>query len=127
MVLTDPGHAYRSRWLRCGRAHGGHDSLWELGAQIRKPVSTGGERASLWIGAEGALSYLNTVLDPIDGMIDSYSEGTTGFSATALAGMPVGESRWGFNLYAGAGVSHYGSTGVNIRLGVDLQPWFLAR
>ncbi len=105
---------------------GGHDSLWELGGQLRKPLSAGSASTQgLWIGVEGALSYLNTVIDGVDGLIDSDSDGTTGFSATALAGMPVGESRWGFNLYAGAGISHYGSTGVNIRVGVDLQPWFL--
>lgn len=56
----------------------------------------------------------------------SSSDGTTGFSLTALAGLPVGQSRWGVNLYGGAGISHYGSTGINFRAGVDLQPWFLS-
>jgi len=68
-----------------------------------------------------------TVVDGIEGSFDSFSDGTAGFSATALAGMPVCESRWGFDLHAGAGAGHYGSTGINIRLGVDLQPWFLER
>jgi hypothetical protein len=106
---------------------GGHDSLWELGGQIRKPLSsaTAGGRP-LWIGGEAALSRLNTVVDVPDGQFD-LSNGTNGFSLTALAGVPLGQSRWGFNAYAGAGISNYGSTGFNLRLGVDLQPWFLAR
>jgi len=41
---------------------GGHDSLWELGGQVRKPIASGAEGGrAFWLGAEGALSYLNTV------------------------------------------------------------------
>jgi hypothetical protein len=101
---------------------GGHDSLWELGGQIRKPIE--GPRP-FWLGAEAALSHLRTYIDIGGGY--TYDQGTTGFSLTALAGLPVGQSRWGFNLYGGAGLSRYGSTGFNIRAGVDLQPWFLER
>jgi len=89
-------------------------------------MGSGEGARAFWLGAEGALSYLNTVDDGFQGS-ESFSDGTTGLSLTALAGIPVGESRWGVNLYGGAGISHYGSTGINIRAGVDLQPWFLSR
>ena len=100
---------------------GGHDSLWELGGQIRKPVE-GVAGRPFWLGAEAAVAHLNTVVDI--GLYD-YSTSTNGVSLTALAGLPLGQSRWGFNLYGGMGISHYGSTGFNVRAGVDLQPWFL--
>jgi hypothetical protein len=103
---------------------GGHDTLWELGGQLRKPLGTSGR--SLWLGAEAAGSYLNTVIDA-GGEAGEYSDGTTGFSLTALAGLPVGQSRWGLNLYLGGGISNYGSSGINIRAGMDIQPWFLSR
>lgn len=99
---------------------GGHDSLWEFGGQLRKPFSAA-ER-SLWFGGEAAFSILRTTID-FDG--NSSTGSTNGWSLTALVGSPVGNSRWGPNLYAGAGISNYGSQGWNIRLGVDLQPAFL--
>ncbi|MEP7346314.1 MAG: hypothetical protein ABI877_13675 [Gemmatimonadaceae bacterium] len=96
---------------------GGHDELYELGGQIRKslPAASG-----LWIGAEAAVATLRT-------KGDTFSESTNGWSLTALVGAPVGKSRWGVNLYGGAGISNYGSSGKNIRVGIDLQPWFLKR
>ena len=104
---------------------GGHDGLWEIGAQLRKPPTIFGERDQLpWLGIEGAASLLREEFE-FGGQ--DFSESFGGFSITALAGVPVSSSRWGPNLYAGAGISHYGSTGVNIRVGVDLQPWFLDR
>ena len=99
---------------------GGHDSLWELGGQLRKPFSAG-ER-SLWFGGEAAFSHLRTTID-FDEM--SFTGSTNGWSLTALIGAPVGQSRWGPNLYFGAGISDYGAQGWNVRLGVDLQPTFL--
>ena len=56
-----------------------------------------------------------------------YSASTSGWSLSPLAGIPVGTSKWGLNFYAAAGLSHYGGNGVNVRFGVDLQPWFLKR
>ena len=97
---------------------GGHDNLFELGAQLRYPLARSARH--LWIGGEAAFSSLGTKISN-----SSLSYSTSGWSLTALGGVPVGRSRWGFNLYAGLGVSHYGSSGVNVRLGVDLQPWFL--
>jgi hypothetical protein len=107
-------------------AEAGHQFLWELGGQIRKPISAGSLISRpFWVGAEAALSRLESRIDIGAGYI--YHEGTTGYSLTALAGFPVGQSRWGFNFYGGMGLSHYGSTGFNVRAGVDLQPWFVSR
>ena len=68
---------------------GGHDSLWELGGQLRKPMraeaAAGGR--PFWIGGEVAFSRLNTVIDVPDNAFD-LSAGTNGFSVTALAGLP---------------------------------------
>jgi hypothetical protein len=96
---------------------GGKDELFEIGGQVRRPLG------GFWVGAEVAAARLRTSFD--EELIDSYS--TNGWSATALAGVPVTDSKWGINLYAGGGISHYGSTGMNLRAGVDLQPWFLRR
>ena len=101
---------------------GGHDDLWEIGAQLRRPF---GERdRQPWLGIEGAASLLRETSQ--FGGFD-FSDSNGGFSITALAGVPFSDSRWAPNLYAGAGISHYGSTGFNIRVGIDLQPWFLDR
>ena len=101
---------------------GGHDNLWEVGGQVRKPVGTVQGHPGFWLGGEAALSLLQ---EKYSAAGFSSSSSNKGFSITGLAGFPVGQSRWGFNLVGGAGVSHYGSTGVNVRVGVDLQPWFL--
>ena len=100
---------------------GGHDDRFELGGQVRRVLSprkngSGG----VWIGGEAAGAVLRTSIDNF-----SSTQSTNGWSATALAGVPVGDSKWGVNLYGGAGVSYYGSSGVNLRAGFDLQPWFL--
>ena len=95
---------------------GGHDDRFEFGGQARKALS------SFWVGAEAAIAVLRTHIDNVDDT-DNYN----GWSATALAGVPVGESRWGASIYGGAGYSHYGSSGVNVRVGLDLQPWFFRR
>lgn len=101
---------------------GGYDGLLEGGAQVRHPVTPVGG-SGFWLGGEGAVSRLSTHIK--DSGAGSFA--TTGWSLTALAGVPVGKSRWGLNLYAGAGVSNYGSAGKNVRVGVDLQPWFLKK
>ena len=101
---------------------GGHDDRFEAGGQLRRRTTWfGTDSAGLWLGGEAALALLRTSIDGLE------SESTTGFSATALAGFPLGQNRWGASLYAGAGLSHYGSTGRNLRIGLDLQPWFLRR
>lgn len=61
----------------------------------------------------------------MDSEFADFSGTSNGGSATALIGKPIGESRWNPNVYAGAGISNYGSQGWNIRLGIDLQPTFL--
>ena len=100
---------------------GGHDDLYEVGGQLRKAIVTGTKGATnAWIGAEAAGAMLRE-----SGF--GYHGSNTGFSLTALIGAPVSESRWGVNLYGGAGFSYYGSTGFNARLGIDFQPWFLKR
>ena len=99
---------------------GGHDGLWEVGGQIRKPM--GGEDRPFWVGGEATVSHLRTTVDSDFG---DFSGTSNGGSATALIGKPIGESRWNPNVYAGAGISNYGSQGWNIRLGIDLQPTFL--
>lgn len=99
---------------------GGYDDLFEFGAQVRRPLARGNRSAALWVGGEAAFSVMRTHVDNIAGTFN-----TNGWSLTGLAGMPVGTSKWGVSLYTGAGLSHYGSMGFNLRLGVDLQPWFL--
>ena len=44
-----------------------------------------------------------------------------------LLGAVVAVVSWDVNLYDGAGVSNYGGAGINVRVGIDLQPWFLKR
>ena len=100
---------------------GGSDGLFEAGGQIRQRV-TPAAGSGFWVGGEAAVATLRTSLD-------GYNEtsSSSGWSLTALAGVPVGKSRWGVNLYAGAGISDYGGSGKNIRVGMDLQPWFLKK
>jgi hypothetical protein len=99
---------------------GGHDGLWEVGGQVRKPIGTGAR--PFWIGGEATLSRLTTSYTV--GTMD-VSGSTNGVSATALLGVPIGDSRWGPSLFGGVGISDYGSQGWNVRVGVDLQPRFL--
>jgi hypothetical protein len=96
---------------------GGHDQLVEFGAQVRRPL---GDQKGWWIGGEGVGAWLRE-------SFGSFSSNDMGWAATGLFGKPVGESKWGVHVYGGAGVSHYGSFGKNIRFGVDLQPWFLKK
>ena len=101
---------------------GGHDDLFEFGAQVRRTLSPEAKGpGKLWLGGEANFSVLRSKISNFP------SSSTTGWSVNALAGVPVSQSKWGVNLYAGAGTSHYGSQGFNIRAGVDLQPWFLKR
>ena len=102
---------------------GGNDQIFSLGGQLRQHFGTrAGGGGAFWIGAEGAWSRLRTSID------DGPTASTNGWSAWGLVGVPVGQSRWGFNVYGGAGISDFGpGHGTNIRLGVDLQPWFLRK
>jgi hypothetical protein len=101
---------------------GGNDQIFALGGQIRQHFGMQADgRGGFWIGGEGAFARLRTSID------GGGSASTNGWTADALVGFPVGRSRWGINLYAGAGFNHFGTTGKNVRAGVDLQPWFLRR
>lgn len=101
---------------------GGKDELFEYGAQLRRPVQrTASGETRLWVGAEAVLATLRTS----GSGFPSYS--TSGWALSAMAGLPVLDSRWGVNVYGAAGITDYGSSGVNVRIGVDLQPWFLRR
>ncbi len=95
---------------------GGRDDLFELGGQIRFPLTM------FWVGAEAAASRLRTSFD--SDIAPSFSN--NGWSFTAIAGVPVGESDWNFNLQGGAGISNYGATGKNLRFGIEVHPPFLA-
>jgi hypothetical protein len=100
---------------------GGHDELYEVGGQVRQRLTRPGSGSlGLWLGGEATFSVLREVGS-------GWSASTNGWSLSALAGVPVGASKWGLNVYGAAGISHYGSGGVNVRFGVDLQPWFLRR
>jgi hypothetical protein len=101
---------------------GGHDGLWELGAQLRKPI--GASALPMWVGGEAALSQLRW---KVDSGGQSFTGSENGYSFTMLLGKQVSSSRWGPSVYAGAGISNYGSQGWNVRLGLDLQPTFLWR
>ncbi len=102
---------------------GGHDALYELGGQLRWRPTPDRKNGGLWIGGELAAARLST---SIDGAVGNNAS-SNGWSLTGLVGAPVGSSRWGVHLYAGAGISNYGTSGTNLRAGVDLQPWFLKR
>lgn len=104
---------------------GGHDALYELGGQLRWRPTPARKNGGLWLGAEAAAARATESVDGTGGY--NFSDSSNGWSLTGLAGTPVGESRWGLNLYAGAGISNYGSMGTNLRAGFDLQPWFLKR
>lgn len=97
---------------------GGNDQLFEFGAQVRKPLGT--DARALWIGGEGTYSRLETSFDG-----GGASFGTNGWSAGALLGKPIGDGAWQPNLWAGAGVSNYGSRGWNVRFGIEVQPPFV--
>lgn len=99
---------------------GGNDQLFEFGGQVRQPFQAG-ERP-LWFGGEATFSHLRTSID-----VSEFSSSSTsnGWSLTGMIGAPIGDSRWGPNVYFGAGISDYGAQGWNIRLGLDLQPTFL--
>lgn len=98
---------------------GGHDDRFEFGGQIRKALGQTASSRGFWIGAQPAFAILRTHVDNVP------TESTNGWSLTALAGVPVSDAKWGASFFGGAGVSHYGSTGVNLRAGLDLQPWFM--
>jgi hypothetical protein len=102
---------------------GGSDALYELGGQLRWRPTPDKKHGGFWIGGEVAAARLSTSFDGVGGA----SSSANGWAITGLIGAPVGSSRWGMNLFAGAGVSRYGTSGTNIRAGVDLQPWFLKR
>jgi hypothetical protein len=102
---------------------GGHDDRFEFGGQLRKALGQSASSRGFWLGAEAAFAVLREHIDKVDG-----TDNTNGFSATALAGVPVADApKWNPSLYAGVGYSHYGSSGINVRVGLDLQPWFLKR
>jgi hypothetical protein len=101
---------------------GGHDALYEVGGQLRWRPRPQQKNGGLWVGGEVAAARLST---SIDGALNNTSN--NGWSLTGLIGAPVGSSRWGVNLYGAAGISNYGTRGTNLRVGVDLQPWFLKR
>jgi hypothetical protein len=100
----------------------GHDSLWEFGGQLRKPI--GASALPLWVGGEAALSHVRWIVDSGG---SSFTGSENGYSFTLMLGKQVSSSRSGPNIYAGAGISDYGGQGWNVRVGVDLQPTFLWR
>jgi hypothetical protein len=97
---------------------GGHDDRFLFGGQVRKALN--GVTAP-WIGAEAAVGFFRTHIDNID------TDNTNGWSLAALAGIPVGQPRWGASLFAGAGYSYFSGGGINLRAGLDLQPMFMKR
>jgi hypothetical protein len=94
---------------------GGRDDLFEIGGQIRYPLS------SFWVGGEVAASRLRTSFD--NDLLPTSSN--NGWSVTGLIGVPVGQSEWQLNLIGGAGISDYGGSGKNIRLGIEVHPPFI--
>jgi hypothetical protein len=101
---------------------GGRDDLIELGGQVRRQITPGARGlAGFWFGGEAAFAMLRTRLD------FAPTSTTNGWSLTALAGVPVGGGAWGIHLFGGAGISHYGTSGMNLRAGVEVQPPFATR
>ena len=81
---------------------------WRIDAYFSEPREAGA------LGAELAAAYLK----------DQYETGSddyTGWSATALGGIPVQVGSARFGIVGGAGVSRYSSSGwgKNVRLGVE--------
>ena len=71
---------------------GGHDELYEVGGQVRRPLARPGSGSTgVWLGGEATFSVLREVSS-------NFSESATGWSLSALAGIPVGKSKWGLNL-----------------------------
>jgi hypothetical protein len=100
---------------------GGWDGLLEVGGQVRQRLMLGSRPA--WVGAEAGLTRLTTHIDGVD---DTFN--ANGILGGLVAGLPVGQNRWGTSLYAGAGVLRFeGNVGTTVRIGVDVQPWFLNR
>jgi len=97
---------------------GGHDDRILFGGQVRKALSSA--MTAPWIGAEAAAGFIRTHIDDIDD-----TDNTGGFSVSALGGIPVSESRWRASLFAGVGYSYFDGGGINLRVGLDLQPGFM--
>jgi hypothetical protein len=99
---------------------GGNDQLFEFGGQVRQSLPKAGGGPGVWVGGEAAFARLRT-------SAGGFSSSTNGWAVTGLAGLPVGQGEAGASLFAAAGLSNYGSSGFNIRAGVDVQPSFLKR
>jgi hypothetical protein len=93
---------------------GGWDGLYEIGAQVRKPVQPSG----LWIGGEAMLSHLRTSIDGFS----EFNSSTNGFSISVLGGVPIGQGGWNPNAFGSVGISDYGAQGWNVRVGIEVTP-----
>ena len=95
---------------------GGHENRFEVGAQGRYLLASKPTDRPMWVGAELAYAWLK---DEYDGGSGSYD----GPSATALFGLPLTKSPLNPTLVGGVGVTHYSNTGMNLRLGITINPF----
>lgn len=104
---------------------GGHESMYGGGVQIRKPTdlfASADQSRPNWFAIEAMAALLRDSYE-FDG--GDFSESNGGVAATAFFGRPVSDGEWQPSAYAGFGFSHFGGFGINIIVGVDVQPPFL--
>ena len=95
---------------------GGTVHRLEAGAQVRKYSDPADNSfAGFWYGGEAAVGWLH---DRFEGGTSSHFGGSFG----PVVGIPVRRGAKPVHMIAGAGLSHYGSLGYNVRLGVEFKP-----
>ena len=92
---------------------GGRDLLFELSAQVRKPLGMG-ERAA-WIGGEAGFAHMRSSAES-----GFEPESASGWSGWVHAGTPITRT---VDVFVGVGVTGlWGGYGKNARIGVAIHP-----
>jgi hypothetical protein len=94
---------------------GGTVHRLQAGAQVRKYSGAAGNTlGGMYFGGEAAVGWLH---DRYEGGTSSHFGGSFG----PVVGIPLRQGAKPVNLTGAVGLSHYGSTGYNVRLGVELK------
>ncbi len=97
---------------------GGQDHLIEIGAQIRKQLSTG-DRAP-WVGGQLGFARMNSSGDAFGSGSGGYSGSSNGWSAWVNGGFPLSNR---LSVLGGAGLTGlWDGQGKNVRLGLEVRP-----